>query len=356
MNEMQQTNQNTIEQDNLGLVQHGLTGIMPMSSEIGFLWTSYYAESMSICFLKRYTEVAEDPDIHAIMQWVLDITNRRVERMEDLFNSINHPIPNAFGEKDVEVNAKKLFSDSFKLLYTRLMHKFISIHYLEALTVSARSDFRHYFKECLNTSVEIHQRATDILIAKGLLLKYPSIVIPDRVDYVHDTGYFGSIIPFIKNKRPLNAIEISHIFSIMETKQLIATLNLGYSQVVKSEKVRAFISKAKQLSDKHLKVLGSALNDEDINVPIISEILVTDSKESTHSDKLILVHVTTILSFVISGYGTALTSTARIDLVSMYRGFINEILTLTKEGAELMIEAGWLERIPETADRKKLTH
>ncbi|OLN27168.1 DUF3231 family protein [Desulfosporosinus metallidurans] len=354
MNNMQETNQGQVEQVPFGTVQHNLSDIMPMSSEVGNLWSSYYAESMSVCFLKSYVAKSKDPDIRPILQLALDVSTQRVKSMEDIFNSINHPIPDAFGDKDVDSNAKQLFSESFTLLYTRLMHKFVSINYCNALTVSSRTDFRNYFHECINTSLEIHQKATEVLLAKGLLIKYPSIVIPDRVDYIHDKSYFGSIIPFIGEKRPLNALEISHIFSMMETKQLLSTLNLGYSQVVKSEKVRNFISKAKQISDKHLKVLGSSLADEDIPQPAISEILVTDSKESPCSDKLILTHATAVLAFIISGYGTALTSTARIDLVSMYRDFVTEILALTKDGAELMIEGGWLERIPETADRKEL--
>ena len=49
--------------------------------------------------------------------------------------------------------------------------------------------------------------------------------------------------------------------------------------------------------------------------------LVTDSTESPHSDKLITSHVA---------------------------------VALAKDGAELMIESGWLEKIPQTANRKEL--
>lgn len=54
--------------------------------------------------------------------------------------------------------------------------------------------------------------------------------------------------------------------------------------------------------------------------------------------------------------GLALPSSIRIDLVSTFTGFVAELLALAKEGAELMIESGWLERVPETADRKDLMH
>jgi spore coat protein CotF len=329
---------------------------MPASSEIGYLWSSYYAETMSVCFLKSYVAQSKDPDIHAVLQRALDVSSQRVKAMKDIYNSINHPIPEAFNDKDVDSNAKQLFSESFTLLYTRLMHQDITINYSFALSASSRSDFRNFFIECLNTSIEIRQKVTEVLVAKGLLSKYPNIPIPDRVDFVHDKSYFGSNIGSIigMKRRPLNAIEISHIYSLMETKLLLRTLYLGYSQVVKSGKIRGFLSECKQISDKQLKKLGSFLADEDISQPSIREILVTESKESPVSDKLILCHITAVTAYIISYYGLYLTNTARLDLTSTYRNFVTELLELSKSGGDLMIEAGWLERIPQAADRQEL--
>lgn len=339
------------EQVPFGTVQHNLADILPMSSEIGHLWSSYYAESMSVCFLKSYVAKSKDPDIRPILQWALDVSSQRVDTMKGIYNRINHPIPQAFNDNDVDSNAKQLFSESFTLLYTRLMHKLVLIDYCNALSVSARSDFRNYFSDCINTSHEIHQKATEILLAKGLLVKCPNIVIPDRVDYVHDSSYFGTIFG---KKRPLNALEISHIYSMIEIKQLFCTLGLGYSQVVKSDAVRKYLSKTKQIADRQLEVLGSLLADEDINQPAISEILVTASKESPLSDKLILCHITAVAASTITAYGLSLASTTRMDVGSAFRESIDELLGLAKSGGDLMIEAGWLEKIPETANREEL--
>ena len=357
MNNVQEVNQVQVEQVPFGTVQHNLSDIMPTSPEIGHLWSSYMAECMSVCFLKSYDAHAKDPDIHPILQRALDVSSQRVETMKDIFNSFNHPVPEGYGENDVDSNPGKLFSESFVLLYTRFMHKTVSINYNNALTVSARSDFRNYFHECINTSLEIHQKATEVLSAKGLLIKYPNIPIPDRVDFVHNKGYFGSILSTtigLSQNRPLNALEISNIFSVMETKLLWRTLGLGYSQVVKSEKVKNYLFKSKQIADKQLKALGSFLADEDLTQPTINEMLVTESKESPLSDKLILSHITAVTASIIAGYGLTVMNTARMDIISKFRNFVTELLGLAKEGGELMIEAGWLERIPETADREEL--
>lgn len=88
--------------------------------------------------------------------------------------------------------------------------------------------------------------------------------------------------------------------------------------------------------------------------PIITSNLVTDSTESPHSDKLILCHVTVVIGTIIAEYGLSLASTARKDLASTLGAFLIEVIALAKDGAELMIESGWLERVPGTANRKKL--
>ncbi|TGE39754.1 DUF3231 family protein [Desulfosporosinus fructosivorans] len=353
MSDLQQQHQCNTEQVLFGAVQHNLSDILPSASEVGHLWTSYLAECMSVCFLKYYVAKSKDPDIHAVLQRALDVSSQRINTMEDIFNSIHHPIPEAYGENDVDVNAKQLFSESFTLQYTRLMHKFILINYSKSLSTSSRSDVRRYFSECLNTSQEVHQKATEVLLAKGLLEKCPSIMIPDRVDFVHNTDYLGSILG-LGNQRPLNAIEISHIVTLMETKQLLKTLNLGYAQVVKSEKVKRFISQAKQTADKQLKKLSSYLEDEDLPQPILTANLVTDSTESPHSDKLIMCHVTVVIATIIAEYGLSLSNNARKDLAATFANLVMEVLSLAKDGAELMIESGWLEKVPQTANRKEL--
>jgi len=354
MNNVQEANQGQVEQVPLGNIQHNLSDIPPSASEIGHLWTSYSVECMSVCFLKYYVAKSKDPDIHTVLQRALDVSNQRLKNMEDIYNSIQHPIPEAYGERDVDVNAKQLFSESFSIKFTRMMHKFVLTNYLSAISVSSRSDIRSYFNECMDTSKEIHQKATEILLAKGLLMKSPSIVIPDRVDFINDKDYFGTIIPFIGEKRSLNAIEISHIVSMMEAKQLFKTLKLGYAQVVKSEKIKNFILQGIEIADKQQKKLGFLLDVEELPQPTITTNLVTDSTESPFSDKLILCHTTVAIAAIIAEDGYSLTNISRIDLTATFSKFIVEILSLAMDGAELMIENGWLERVPGTADRKKL--
>jgi len=86
LNNAQQANQSQAEQVPMGTVQHNLADIPPLSSEVGNLWSSYYAESMSVCFLKSYVAKSKDPDIHAVLQRALDVSTQRIKSMENIYN------------------------------------------------------------------------------------------------------------------------------------------------------------------------------------------------------------------------------------------------------------------------------
>ncbi len=351
MSTINQVNQGISEQVPFGVVQHNIENIFPNASEIGHLWASYLAENMSVCMLKFMVAKSKDPDIKPVLQQALDLSSQRINSMENLFNSIHHPIPEGFGDKDVDINAPELFSESFSLAYTRLMNVYIELKYSIALSRSSRQDFRQFFSESINTSWDINQRATDILLAKGLFAKAPHVIIPDRTEIVDDKNYYGSILG---GKRPLNALEISHLFHNMEVKQLLSTLKLGFSQVVKSEKIKKYMYKGSLMHRDQASDLGKFLVEE--NLPACSQLdfHITDSKHSPFSDKLMLAHSTVVTAFCLIEVGFGFTSSARKDIISTLTNISASILADSKDGADLMIENGWLERVPETANRREL--
>ncbi|NLL52903.1 MAG: DUF3231 family protein [Peptococcaceae bacterium] len=335
-------------------IHHNLADLLPSTSEIGHLWTVYQAESMSICFLKKWTNETTDPDIRLIIQEALDISTQRVKAMDNLLDSINYPKPYGFGEKDVNLDAPALFSQSFFCLYMRMTHKMVMHHYVSAITSAYRPDFREFYSQCLLTSDDIHRKATALLMVKGLLQRHPSIVPPNSFPAVADKKYFGSY--FFKHKRPLNAVEISHIYSLIEIKRLIRTLNIGLCQVVKSDKIKSYLLRAKEIADKQLATLSELLTNEEIPSPVISEFLITDAREPGFSDKLILTHATAITAYVTSAYGLAMPNMFRKDLDIIMAKYIAELLGLARDGAQLLTDYGWFERVPETPDRYKLIH
>jgi hypothetical protein len=87
--------------------------------------------------------------------------------------------------------------------------------------------------KCIKTSDEIYRKSTEVLLGKGILGKAPTILIPDRVDFIYNKNYLGSYLgDLFEDQRPLNAIEIGELYSIIEIQELFKTLLIGYRQVV----------------------------------------------------------------------------------------------------------------------------
>ena len=353
MNNLEQgSNSNVAEQVPYSLMQHNADTINLSSAEVGQLWSTYMAQSMSKCMVPFFVEKCKDTDIRSLLQFVLDISNRHVNSITEIFNKSNIPVPHGFTDEDFDVNAKPLYGDTFMLLYTRFMAKYGLINFSFALSLSVRPDISAFFEGCLNDFNEIRKKASNVALSKGLIARAPNIPIQDRVEFVTaDTSFFKGIIG---DKRPINALEIGHIFINIHQRQLEDALLLGFGQVIKINKLRDYFSRGKQIIDKHVGVLGSLLEDEDLPKPINYDYLVTDSNEAPYSDKLMMFHSTIFLAHSISGYGLALANCARTDIVASLTRLMAELGDYVKDGLDLMIENGWLERIPEAANRKEL--
>ena len=353
MTNIEQLNLNVPEQVPFGIIQHNLVNIPPTVAEINHLWSTYMAESMACCFQKHIIAKTKDPDYYNVMQSALELSSKNITLIENMFNSIQHPIPEAFGEKDVDSTAPRLFDETYSVMYTRIMTKYILQNHALAFSECTRSDIRQLFYEFIDGSRDIIRRADDVLLAKGSFPKTPYIVIPDRVEFVHDKDYYGS---FLGNGRSLNALEISSILAVMDFKVVIRALKLGFAQVVKSDEIRKYFNHGAKLAEKHFNILSSFLEKEGLPSPEIVDYRITDSKASPFSDRLMLFHTTTVIAYILTAYGTGLSRILRKDIVTTYTRLIADILTIAKDGADLLIENGWLEKIPETVNRKTLTH
>lgn len=358
MNQTQPPNHNTSGQLPFAqdAVHYDPVNLTPTASEVAYLWNSYGAEAMAICFLKVWVSESTDPDIHALLQQILDTSTQRVQEITNLLHQIDYPVPTGFGEKDVVAETPKLFSQTFTCLYSRMMQGMVVYHYVAAFQSAYRPDIRSFFFNCLKVSGEIENKATEIALAKGILNKHPGIVRPHHAENVSGSEYFGSFFGVFGQSRPLNAMEITHLYTLMEIGELGRTLALGYAQVVQSPKIKAYLLKQKEITDQGLKSLSKILMSEDVPVPSLTTILVTDTTEPALSDKLILSHTTAVTAYMISTFGAALAAMSRKDLVAALSKFLADALLLAKEGASLLIAEGWLEQLPLTADRKALTH
>lgn len=125
------------------------------ASELSYLWTSYLADSMSICILKYFLVHMEDNVIKSLVNQALKLSEKHIESIRGIFTKEHIQIPQGFTEKDVNLFAKRLFSDVFYLRYIRNMSKGGLVTYGRVLQNVYRQDIRTFYTESLTDTLEL---------------------------------------------------------------------------------------------------------------------------------------------------------------------------------------------------------
>lgn len=323
------------------------------SAEIGSLWTAYMNDSMSKCVLSYLLNHIQDPDISPSIEQALTISVSHLEKLKEIFQQEEFAIPNGFTENDVNANAPNLYSDTFCLTYINHMSKVGMLSYSGLLALSAREDVVTYFSKGLHEAVNLFQQTTDIAINKGTFVRAPYISVPKKQDFVDDKSYLSGF-SFLSKQRPLNAIEISHLFMNIQTNLIGSKLSLSFAQTSPIKEIQQFMLTGNEISLKHMKIFSSALLNNNIQSPISSDVCISDSTHPPFSDKLMMFHMALLSAAGTGNYATAAAASQRSDLVLNYERLSIEIGQFTKEGADIMIKNSWLEQPPGTIDKEKL--
>lgn len=325
-----------------------------MSAEVANLWTSYMSDTMAVCTLGFFLSHVQDQETRSVLQYAYQLSQSHVTKIQSLFTEEQIPIPEGFSEKlDVNKEAPPLFTDDFYLFYLQNVGKLGLENYTISLSNVARLDICEYFTECLNESARLLNKATEIMLSKGTFIRAPYIPEAKKVEYVQKqnylTGWFG-------HRRPLNAIEISHIYFNLIQNQLGRTFTMGLSQVAQSEQVRDYMIRGRNISDKHVEIFCSLLSEEFLPSASSWSTVPTDSTNSPFSDKLMMFHITTLNSAGIAHYGRGIGLSSRRDLGGIFSRLMLEVSAYAEDGANIMIDNGWLEQPPQAPDRDKLVN
>ncbi|WHX98603.1 DUF3231 family protein [Neobacillus sp. DY30] len=100
-----------------------LNHIKLTASELSYLWTSYLADSMSLCVLKYFLVHIDDNDIKSLTTYALELSQKHVRFIREIFTKEQIQVPQGFTEQDVNLLASRLFSDVFYIRYLRNMSK-----------------------------------------------------------------------------------------------------------------------------------------------------------------------------------------------------------------------------------------
>ena len=325
------------------------------SAEIASIWTNYMQDSMAKCVLSYFLNHVEDKDIRPIIQFTYDVATEHIEKLAAILQGEQIPTPIGFtDDHDVNVNAPRLYTDTFMLTYLNHMARLGLVGYSGFISMSAREDVRTYFREGLNETSELYEKTSKVALSKGVFTRAPYIAYPTTTDYIDSKKYLSGLNPF-SEKRPLNAIEISHLFMNIQTNLMGGKLTTSFAQGTPREDIRKWMLRGRDISKKHIQLFTQILIENDVQAPISSDVSITDSTIPPFSDKLTMFHIASMGVAGIGNYSAAAASSQRSDLVLGYQRLSLEIAQYTKDGADIVIRNAWLEQPPGTQSKEQLS-
>lgn len=328
------------------------TDIDLIVSEVSGLWNTYISDSMALCMLKYFINRLKDDEILPVLKHAVDISNGHIQVIADQFNKEGLPIPQGFGDNDVDINAPRLFTDPFYLFYLVNMGQIGMNSYTLILNHIARPDMRDFFSNCIRESIELFNEAANVLQQQGLYIKAPRVEFSKNIDYIdkqdiHSAGWFGQ-------KRTLLGREITTVFASIRYNIIGEAMIAGFAQVARSKKVSDYFFRGRDLAKKKIKALTDLLIEDNIPIPSSSDSFITDSTTAPFSDKLMLNCIAMTYGAKIGQDGMALPMVMRHDLQSYYLGSIAEISKYAEDGLDLLIENEWMEQPPQVVQGENL--
>ncbi|MCH6269015.1 DUF3231 family protein [Neobacillus citreus] len=328
---------------------YSLNESQPLTTfEMGKLWATYMGNSMSIQILSYFLQHCEDEEIKTLLENGLALSEDFIQRIEGFFNKDNFPIPIGFTKDDVNLGAPRLYFDEFYVHYLKYAAKAGMSLYAVAVPLVMREDIREFFIYCNQCTTVLLGQINNVLMGKKLIVNPPIIPTPDGIEKIDKqsflNGYFGEV-------RPLQALEIIHLWDNIETNTTSMALLLGFHQIVKDEKIKALFKRGLNMTDKAVKQYKEKLHIEQIQSPAYLGHLVTTSTYPPFSDKIMLFHKVDMFAMKIRAFGNSLAVTARRDIDMLYVRTLINIGLFVDDGMNILIEKGWLESPPKAHDR-----
>lgn len=324
------------------------------SSEIGNLWMTYQEKTMLLRFLEYLLEHAENEEIQQILKSTYALSEQTVESIKRIFQDEGAVIPLGFTDKDVNKGVPKLFDYLYEPMFLHMMSKIEASLFALYSTMSYRKDIRQLFRQLTANSQEMYDQCTQFLLEKGVLVRPPFMSVPKEVTFIQNDSYLSGLNIF-KEKRSLNAIEISLLHHAIETNLTGMQLMIGFAQVANDKKVQEYFVKGMKLSKEIETTLGEFLREDYIEPPATHAGKATNSTIAPFSDKLMMYLTNLLGSFGIGSNALGGAFSLRSDLPLSMARLAQKVLPFVKEGGELMIKHGWLEEPPQVEDRRQLT-
>jgi hypothetical protein len=321
------------------------------SSEISGLWSSYMGDTLIVCMLKHCLSHADNEEIRALMQQTFDLSTQHIQEVTDIFNAEKLPIPDGYTDRDVFMNAPRLFSDGFYLQYLGFMARVGMHNYTLILNELTRADIRDFFTNRIHEYIDLYNNSAELRLSAGIFIRAPRIEVAKEVQFIKSQDFMSDRFG---EKRSMLTVELTHVFSILFADIVGRAITTGFGQVSKEKKNSKYFFDGKALISEQMADLDSLLPRENIPIPSSSDSYVTDSTIAPFSEKLMLNHSLLLISSGLSSLGMAIADTMRKDLQVMYKKFTAAGKLYAKEGADILIENGWPEQPPQAVKHENL--
>ncbi|WP_457335989.1 DUF3231 family protein [Salibacterium sp. K-3] len=323
------------------------------SAEMGKLWATYVGNTLGKCVLSYYLKHVNDKDVKKVLKHALRLSKSYTKDIKAIFVQEGFPVPVGFTDGDVNLEAPRLFHDEFYLHYLQYLGKAGMSIYSVAIPLVTRKDVRDFFVRCLNDTVKLMTDVNDVLKSKGILMNTPPMPNPERVDFITKQNFLNG---FFGNVRPPHGLEIAHLFGNINNDITSRALIIGFEQVAQLEKVKKYLERGKNINTKHIEKMSTKLMESHLPSPTLLDHLVTSSTKPPFSDKLMVFHKIDMFSMKIREYADGASLNGRSDIGALYARCLFDISLYVEDGANIMIDHGWLEQPPEAVDRVNLNN
>ncbi|MBT2641094.1 DUF3231 family protein [Bacillus sp. ISL-41] len=326
------------------------TNVELTSTEISNIWSSYLKGSMELRFFQYFNATAEDPEVKNIVEKMMEFSQKSLEDLEVIFKKENLTIPLGFTEKDVRLDADKVFSDTFILYICHDLTMLSLSTYPSAFPDCTRKDVRNFIQNAIEFTIQIQNEITDLMLSQGTYLKSPQVAMDHTVDLVDEMKYLNGLFG---GSRPVNAAEIANLSRIIHRARFSKMILVTFSKLASHKDVKQHFSKGRDALEKVLETLGDVFEKENIPYSASGDYNMFDVRNSPFSDKLMLFFVNTCLGmFCFIMINQALTSSLRTDIVTKFTIISTQMKKFYGKGLLLTITEKWLEQPPQALDRK----
>lgn len=224
-------------------------------------------------------------------------------------------------------------------------------NYTLILNQIARIDIRDFFSKRIHEYIDQYNSSIELMLSKGIAMRAPIVEVAKEVQYVKSQSF---MLDWFGEKRPLLALEITYIYSIINQNLIGRAISTAFAQVSKMKKISECFFHGQDIESKHIEKVTSLLTDEGIPIPSSSDLFVTDSTVAPFSEKLMMNHAMILSASRISSLGIAMANTLRSDLQTIFTKYLSEDLSYSKDGADILIDNGWFEQPPQVVKHEKL--